>query len=508
MKLDKGKNTKRGIAYGLMNKLATLTLPFLVQTILIKTLGVEYVGVKGLFSSILSVLSLTELGVGSAIVYSMYKPIAEDDTQTIGALLNLYRRLYRVIGLIVLLLGLIIMPFLDLLIDEKAPNSINLQAIFFLYLFNTVISYWMYAYKSSLLNAYQRIDVISIIGTITQTLTYFFQIVFLLVSKNFYVFLIITIFFTVVNNLITSKCVDRMYPEIKCEGEIALTLKKNIKLNVSGLLIGKICGTTRNTFDNIFMSVFLGLTQVAIYSNYYYILGALNGVATIILSSLLAGIGNSIAIESKEANFRQMMIINTAYMMISGWMAVCMLCLYQPFIQLWVGKDLLFPESVMILFPIYFYVMKLGDIRGVYSDAAGLFWENRYRNLIEAIANVVLNCFFVIQLGVFGIMLATIITLFFIGFLGSAIVIFKNYFGYGLKEYLLNSGFYAMATVITGIISYYICDKMVYSSSLCVFFMRAFFCVSITPCILFIIVCKRKDFRETCKWFRKVICKK
>lgn len=226
MKLDKGKNTKRGIAYGLMNKLATLTLPFLVQTILIKTLGVEYVGVKGLFSSILSVLSLTELGVGSAIVYSMYKPIAEDDTQTIGALLNLYRRLYRVIGLIVLLLGLIIMPFLDLLIDEKAPNSINLQAIFFLYLFNTVISYWMYAYKSSLLNAYQRIDVISIIGTITQTLTYFFQIVFLLVSKNFYVFLIITIFFTVVNNLITSKCVDRMYPEIKCEGEIALTLKK------------------------------------------------------------------------------------------------------------------------------------------------------------------------------------------------------------------------------------------------------------------------------------------
>ncbi len=166
MKLDKRKNVKRGIQHGVINRIVTLLLPFLVRTVLIQTLGAEYVGIRGLFGSILTVLSLTELGVGTAITFNMYRPIVEDDYYTIGALLNLYKKLYRIIGFVVLGLGLSITPFLRFLIKGSYPADINLQLVFLLYLIDTVLSYWLYAYKGSLSNAYQRTDVLSRIGSI------------------------------------------------------------------------------------------------------------------------------------------------------------------------------------------------------------------------------------------------------------------------------------------------------------------------------------------------------
>ena len=505
MKLDKTTNVKRGIRYGIVNKIITLLLPFFVQTVTIKTLGAEYVGIKGLYSSILTVLSLSELGVGTAIVYSMYKPIAEDDIKTIGALLNVYKKLYRIIGFVVLLVGLAITPFLKLLIKGEYPNDINLYIIFLLYLFNTVISYWMYAYKSSLLNAYQRIDIVSNIGTLIQAMTCVFQIIFLVTTKNFYAFLMVSIVATVINNIITSVCVDHMYPEIKCEGIVSAEIREDIKTNVAGLLIGKVCGTTRNTFDNIFMSMFLGLTQAAIYSNYFYILYALNGFTGILLNSLLAGIGNSIVIESKESNYKQMMILHTAYMVISGWMAICMLCLYQPFMRIWVGDKLMFPEYTMMLFPLYFYIGKLGDIRGVYADGAGLFWQNRYRTLIEAIANIILNYVFVLKWGAFGIMLATIITLFFIGFIGSTIVIFKYYFTDGMKAYLFNSIYYLFTTVLVGTIAYLIMNYIKTDSLILNLVYRGIGCVTIVPVLYVLFVFYRRDFRDATIWISDIM---
>ncbi len=508
MKLDKKTNVKRGIRYGLINKMVSPILTFLVQTVTIKVLGAEYVGIKGLFSSILSVLSLAELGIGTAIVYSMYKPIAEDDYYTIGALLNLYKRLYRVIGFIVMGIGLVLMPFLEHLIKGEYPQDINLRVVFALYLCNTVLSYWLYAYKSSLLNAYQRTDVITNISTLIQILTCAFQICFLLITKNFYLFLSLSIIFTIVSNLFTSACVDKMYPFIECKGNIQNGLKKDIKTNVAGLLIGNICGTTRNTFDTIFMSMFLGLTQAAIYSNYFYILVSLNGFTGILLTSMLAGVGNSIVTQSKQENFKQMMMMHTVYMMISGWMAICMLCLYQPFMKIWVGDELLFPEKTMVLFAVYFYIIKLGDIRGVYADGAGLFWQNRYRTLIEAIANIVLNYLFVIKWGAFGIMLATIITVFFIGFIGSTLVIFKYYFDSGIKEYLMNSGICVLITFFAGLISYNAFSLIRIDSLLITLVMRAICCATIVPALYLGIMALKKDYREAFRWSLSILVRR
>lgn len=508
MKLDKSRNTKRSILYGVINKIVTLLFPFIVQTITIKILGVEFVGINGLFTSILSVLSLTELGVGTAIVYSMYKPIAEDDIQTIGALLKLYKKLYQIIGIGILVLGIALTPFLRYFINGECPKEINLQYVFILYLVNTVISYWMYAYKSSLLNAYQRADVISNIGTVIHVLMSCVQIIFLIATKNFYAYLWISIVFTVINNIIISICVDRMYPEIKCAGNISNELKKSIKINIAGLVISKICGTTRNTFDSIFISMFLGLTQAAIYSNYYYIMAALNGLTGIFLSSLVAGVGNSIAMDNKEANYNQMMILNTIYMVIGGWIATCMLCLYQPFMELWMGSELLFPQIIMFLFPIYFYIGKMGDIIGVYEDAAGLFWENRHRTLFEAIANIILNYLLVIRWGAFGIMLATIISLFCIGFIGSTIVIFKYYFKHGIKHYLINQFIYCLATVVAAVVTYWICDRVKIDSFLGECMFRLMICCTASPILFWIVLHRKKDFMKSYSWLLEIVKKR
>lgn len=505
MKLERKKNAKKGIVYGVVNKIVTLLFPFVIQTITIKFLGIEYVGIKGLFGSILSILSLAELGVGSAIVYSMYKPIAEDDIETIGALLKLYKDLYHVIGGIILIIGVLLLPFLRFFIHGEYPAEINIHYVFVLYLVNIVISYWMYAYKSSLLSAYQRTDIISNIGTVVQSVMSCIQIIFLITTKNFYVYLWISICFTIINNLITSVCVDHMFPEIRCEGNVSAALKKNIKTNVMGLIVNKICGATRNTFDSIFVSMFLGLAQAAIYSNYFYILSALNGFTGVVLTSLLAGVGNSIALESREYNFRQMMMLNTIYMIIGGWMGTCMLCLYQPFMMLWMGEDLMLPQHIMVLFPIYFYIEKMGDIRGVYADAAGLFWENRYRTVIEAVANIVLNYIFVLKWGIFGIVFATIITLFFIGFMGSTLVIFKYYYKHGMKEYLLSQMFYLVTFVVVGTITYLLCINIQVNNMVICCIVRTVICCILPPVLVWLIVHRRSDYKLAKNWIMDIL---
>ena len=161
MRLAKTKNAVRNIFFGAVFKIITLLGPFIIRTMILWIMGSEYIGLNSLFTSILSFLSLAELGVGSALVYSMYKPIAEDDQDMICALLNLYRKMYRIIGMIILGVGLLLLPFLNKLVKGEAPADVNLYILYLIYLFNTVISYVMFAYKQSLLTAFQRSDIIS-----------------------------------------------------------------------------------------------------------------------------------------------------------------------------------------------------------------------------------------------------------------------------------------------------------------------------------------------------------
>lgn len=477
MKLERTKNSLRNILWGLINRIVNIILPFVIRSVFIYTLGVEYLGLNSLFTSILTVLNLAELGFSNAIVYNMYKPIAENDDVTICALMNYYKKVYHVIGIVVLGAGVAIIPFLDYLIKGDVPSDINLVCLYLLYLINTSVSYFLFAYKNCILTAYQREDVISKINITLKLILYMAQFAVLIYWKNYYVYVILMIINTVVTNIVTAICSNLLYPQYQCAGNITDDKKAVIKKNIQGLMIGKICLISRNAFDSIFLSMFLGLRVVTIYGNYYYIMSALSGVLLIITSSMGAGIGNSIATESIEKNYMDYMKFSFMYSWISGWCAICLLCLYQPFMELWMGKSLLFPFLDVVLMCLYFYTSTMGDVRSQYSTATGLFWENRIYVMVEAFLNIVLNYFLGKYFGVHGIILATWISMFFINFCWGARIIFRYYFvGYSvISYYKLQVGFMVLASFAAAV-TYFVCEmisvppivELLYRGGICV----------------------------------------
>ena len=425
--MSRVKNATRNIFYGLINKLVELVFPFIIRSIIIYTLGTQYLGLGSLFTSILQVLNLAELGFSNAVIYNMYKPIANNDKKTICALINAYKKIYRIIGITILVIGISIVPFLGYIIKGDTPANINIYALYLIYLLNTALTYFLFAYKSALINAHQRNDIISNVRTITNSLQFITQIIILLLLKNYYLFIIVQCLFTIVNNVIIAIIAKKKYPDYICEGNLTKAQKRNIKKKVTGLMIQKICGTTRNSFDSIFISAMLGLTMVAIYSNYYTIMATVISIMGIITTSITASIGNSVATETEEKNYKDMHKLNFIYMWISGWLTTCLACLYQPLVKIWVGEELMLPYLAVILFCAYFYTLKMGDIRSVYSEACGLWYENRYRAIAESIANIILNIILGYLFGIYGIIAGTLISLFVINFIYGSNIIFKYY---------------------------------------------------------------------------------
>ena len=499
MQLKVARNAKRGIIFGIINKMVVLLLPFLVQTAMIRSLGAEYLGVKGLFTSILQVLSLAELGFGTAVVYSMYKPIAEGDNEAICALLSLFKRIYRYIGLAIAVIGCILLPLLPMLIKGDCPKDLNIYIVFSLYLINTVLSYWLFAYRSCLFSAFQRTDIISIINTVTSAISYVAQIVILVATRNYYIFLLVAIVCTILNNTLVYYYSKKVFPEYNPSGIVDSNIKREIKEKVKGLLVYKICGVTRNSFDNIFVSMFLGLTTTAMYSNYYYILSSVSGFMGVACSSLIAGIGNKMNLYSPKDNREDMKKLDNVYMILSGWCMTCMICLYQPFMELWVGKEMVFPFPIAVMFGVYFYLLKMGDIRALYADAAGLWWENRFRTIGEAVSNIILNFVLVRIWGVYGIIIATIITIFIFGYLGSAAVIYRYYFKAGLLEYYFCHFKLLLENFSVCIISYLICTLFAGSNILTII-ARAGVCCLLTPSIYCVVILIDKQYSSSFRW--------
>lgn len=454
MSETRANHAKKNIISGLFNKILTLFLPFTVRTIIIRSLGAEYLGLSSLFASILQVLNMAELGFSSAVVFSLYKPIAEDRRDEVCALLSYYRSVYRIVGIVVLCVGCVFVPFLPYLIKGSYPDSINLYILYSIYLINTVVSYFAFAYKSVIFTAAQRQNIISNIDSILAILRYGLQIVFLLLFKNYYLYIIWNLISTIANNVIIAMLTNRMYPQYICKGHISQTKRREITKQIKGLAIGKISLTARNSFDSIVLSMFCGLIDVAIYSNYYYIFSAIAGLITVAIQGVTAGVGNSVAIESTEKNYYDYKRFNVIYNWIYGFCTICLFCLYQPFMELWAGEQLKADFWVMSMFCLYFYVSQMGQVRGMYANAAGLWWEFRWLSIGEMIANLALNFFLGYIWGMKGILLATIVTVAVFSLIGSTQITFQTYFKKSSKEYWRTAAIFILITLICCFLTY------------------------------------------------------
>ena len=411
MKIERTKNAARNIVFDGMLKLLNIIIPFFLRSIMLNYLGVEYLGLSGLFRSILSFLNLAELGVGSAMVFSMYKPIAEDDTPSICALLKLYRTFYRAIGLFIAVVGLALTPFLRSLISGDIPADMNLYILYFMNLGSTVLTYWLFAYKRSLLDAHQRTDVISKVSLITQFVEYALKLPALIIFRNYYMFLGVQLGAQVVINLLTAVRVNKMYPQYTPQGHLPREKVMDIVRRVRDLFTSKFSAVVFNFADTLVISAFMGLTALAIYQNYFFVITALRTFIDVIIVACIAGVGNSLVTESEEKNYNDFSRITMLFGWIMGVGSAMLLCLYQPFMHIWMGEENMLTFNYVICFVIYFYTMGMNKIINMFKDAAGIWHRDRFRPLTAALVNLGLNLATVKWLGLYGVLLSSVVSI-------------------------------------------------------------------------------------------------
>ena len=491
MQFNVVKNAKKNLSFGIVNRFILLVCPFIERIVINNVLGAQYLGLGSLFVSVLNVLALSELGFSTAMVYNMFKPAGEKDTVRMNALLNYYKRVYRMIGSIILAVGLVLIPFLPRLIKDSYPQDINLTYLYLIYLSNTAVSYFLFAYRESLLVVHQRDDVRSFIHSIVKIVMTGLQIAALFLTKNYYYFALLMLLATVINNLWVNFRVRALYPQYQPRGKLSDDDRAEIRKLVSGTFIQQACTVTRNSLDSIFISAYLGLTMTGIYNNYYLILNGVTTFTGLVTAAFTGGVGNHVAMRDPEQNYQEMKRLDFVYLWLGGWCAISMLCLYQPFVTLWMGKDMLLPDSAALLMCLYFYLLKLGDMRFMYTTATGLWWEQRYRAIGETAVNVILNIILGKYFGVHGIILATMLSLFACNYLWASHITFRLYFTLKrLWDYYRYQAVESAFVFAAAAVTWLICVKLPVHDALPAFLLRAVVCV-IVPNALFVLVYHR-----------------
>ncbi len=447
--MDRTRNAMRNIVFAGTLRLYQTIIPFLMRTAMIYFLGVEYLGLNGLFASILQVLNLAELGVGAAMVYSMYKPIVTEDKPMICALLKLYQKYYRIIGLLIATVGLCITPFIPRLIKGDTPADINIYVLYLLNLAATVLTYWLFAYKGSILQANQRNDVVSKVTLLTTTVQYAVQLAVLWAFHDYYLYVLVMLATQALTNIIIAIIANKMYPEYKPSGTIPKSEMRKINRRIRDLFTEKLGTTIVNSADTIVISAFLGLTVLVMYQNYYFIMSAVMTFLSTILYSCLSSVGNSMITDSKEKNYTDFLMITFS---INWIITICMCCfitMYHPFITLWVGEKYTFSTSVTILFCVYFYLVIMQQVMGVYKDAAGIWHQDRFRPLLAAVVNLICNLAFVKMWGIYAILGSTVFSYVIVAFPWMIHNVFKYVFQRDWKKYTLDLiCYFLIATVI------------------------------------------------------------
>lgn len=458
MEQSRTKNVLRNILSSLLAGIIGTVLPFFVRTYTIKYLGSEYMGLNNLCSSILYVLSATDFGVANAFSYRLYKPLAQQDKSEVGRLLNFYKKVYLAIGGIIFVIGIIILPFFKCFISQNAPQDVNVYVVFLIYLMNTVISYTVFAYRNLILTAAQRKDYESIATSITFLILYMSQII-LIRTRHYYISVCMLPFCTLLSNTLQNIIVRHKYAEYIPCGAIS---KKEISVlikDIFSVAVYKFRDISRNAFDNIVISTFVGLVILSNYQNYYMVLTVPIWLLTMFYISILPSVGNFAALNSREEMYE---IYNkNAFIMLflSSWFAICYCFLIQDFIVIWLGAEFRLSWTAAVLFAIYIYLYGEVMVIKIMRESIGLWNSGRLWAVVEMIVNLILNVVLIIFLGVEGIILATIISILFISIPVENYIIFNQYFiGKGndkIKSLLVNVIWTVGTALVVGVFCYF-----------------------------------------------------
>lgn len=453
--MNRAQYARRNIIFGYLGNIVAAILGFVLRTVFIYKLDKSYLGVNGLYSNLLSVLSLADLGMTSAINYSLYGPVAREEYGKVAAYMALFKKTYHYIALAVTAVGVAFIPFLQYIIKDAGniPLS-NLQLYYVMFLFNTVSSYFV-AYKYNLANAQQRGYIQTNITTITKLITVLLQIVVLLVWENFTLYLATQIVVELVQKIFANFYLNRTYPFLKSHTDEKLSReeKGEIVRNVKALLLHRIGDALRLQTDNIIISAFMSVALVGMVDNYVLVITTVSGFVNILFYSVMGSLGNVIAIESKE---KQYLVFRT-YRFLGAWIygfsTVGYMLLLTPLIFLLWGEQFALPVIAIALMLIDYYLKGLRIVLTNYKTAAGIFQEDQYVALIQGVVNLIISIVLVQKMGLAGIYIGTVVSGL-IANIQKPILIYKKCFSVPVREYFFSSLKYIVTLLISLVICY------------------------------------------------------
>lgn len=496
MKFERTKNATNAFAFGLIGKIITMVGPFFTRTAIILILGAEYTGLSGLFTSVLSVLNITELGIGAAASFCMYEPVAKDDSDTVCALLSLVRKLYYIVGGVILAGGILMMPFLRLLIKGTVPADINLYWLYILYLLNSAVSYFGFAYKDILFRAYQRGDILNQLMIAANIVKYVLQIIVLVCLRNYYIYVVILLLCDIAYTVCIGVKSKKFFPQLQPKGTLPVQVKKKFWGKVTFLSFHSISSKLINSADNIVLSAFSGLTAITLYGNYSYLTSAILGIILIAYGSIAPTVGNTICTETKEKVLEVFDGLWLGCTWVTVWCTTCFLCLFQPFIAtIWLkSEEYLLPISTVLIICLYFFSNSINQFfTKSYINPAGLWNKTLFRQIFAAVINLVLDIILVPKYGIGGIVFASLVASAGISLPYDIVVVYR----YVLKEKavkgFLKLGKCVLLLIAAACISWLLC-QMIPVGGVVGFFLQCGVCLIIPNLLLLLVSFRTKEF--------------
>lgn len=504
------QNSIKNIASGFVSRFLIIILGMIVRTVFIKTLGNEYLSVNGLYSNILNMLSLTEMGFSTAMIYAMYKPLAENNYEKIASLMALYKKVYTIVGIVISLLGLCVIPFMDYIIKDP-PNISYLTFYYILFLSNSAISYLFFAYKRSIIIADQKEYICNFYHNIANLTKSIFQIIFLLVFRNFTLYLVIQILFTFFENLFIARYSDKKYNAFKNKKVVPLLKeeKHEIWKNVKAMLISRLGHLLLNSTDNIIISAFVGLSWVGLLSNFTLIVDAVTGVLSQITHSITASVGNFFVKNEKKDGYDLFKKIDFMNFWLYGFSTVALIILLNPFITIWLGSKYALNFATVVAIAINFFVAGFMSTLWMFRTTLGLFSQGQYRPLIVAFLNIFFSIMFSFKFGLTGVLAATALSRAAVNLWYDPWIIHKKGFQISVKPFFKKYFIRIVLLVLIIFALHIISTKVVFSAGITfVSFLIMMIIVAVVPNVIFVFIyCKTSEFKYLLSVFKKISSK-
>lgn len=488
----------RNTTVALVSRLTAIVMGYLLRVVFTHTLSESYVGVNGLFVDIIQVLSLSEMGVGTAITFALYRPIAEGDTEKQKSLMLLFRKFYRVVAVIVAVGGALLIPFMDVFIKDY-ENVEHLTLIYILYLINTVCSYLL-IYKKTLMDAHQLLYIGTFYQTMSWALQDVLQIAALILWHDFILFLLINIATTVLCNVCISVRANRLYPYLKDRQAAPLPEKekKAIFSNIRAMLMHKVGTVIVNNTDNLLLSAFVGLASVGGYSNYYLLIGSVRQMLNQVYQGITASVGN-LGVTEEEGHIQQ---VFEAAFFIGQWMyGFAFICLYEllnPFIEISFGKQYVFPEITVFVLCLNFFLNGMRNATLTFRDSMGLFWYDRHKAIAEAVLNLGISLLLVNWLGMMGVFLGTLFSMALTSLWVEPYVLYKHGFHQSCLSYFIRYFMYAAVIGVGWYATDLLCRELVVlgiQGVMQVLAARLIVCLLVPNLWFFIVYGRSREFR-------------